>query len=61
MNWDNITKALAKIGYSGDMTLEVVGYMEGFENELLFDALCFASKVAHKLAEKVEAALHEGC
>lgn len=54
MNWDNITKAIAEADYSGELTLEVVGFLERLESDLLFDGLCFASKIAHRLVDKIE-------
>ena len=55
LKWEEITKALAEIGYDGYFTLEVPGYWPAFTAEEMPDAIALAAKVARKLADKVEA------
>ncbi len=56
MDWDDITKALAEINYSGNFTLEADGFLTGLgdDEDLLLDALIFMEKVSRKLMQKIE-------
>lgn len=56
-NWNAITKALAEIGFSGSMNLEVCGYYSAFPMEMIPAALRMAAQTARHLAGLVEAAL----
>lgn len=53
-NWEDITKALSEIGFSGAMNLEVLHYYEGFPDDLLPDAIRLAARAARKLADMTE-------
>ena len=53
-DWDAICRALAKIGYAGDMTLEVIGPFEKSGTELLPDALKYGAAVARELVRRIE-------
>lgn len=52
--WDRITDALAEIDYKGDMTLEIVGYIQRMPKELVPDALKLAAAVGRHLIKEVE-------
>jgi len=52
-NWDDITSALAEVGYTGDFTLEVFLFLKAFPTEALADALKLAHTVGRGLIEKV--------
>lgn len=54
-NWDAVTSALAGIGFTGAMNLEVLHFYERFPKEMLQDALDLAAATARKLADMVEA------
>ena len=49
LNWNAIMTALKKNGYMGDLTLEIVKYIQRFPNELIPDALKFAAVVGKHL------------
>lgn len=49
MNWDNIIEALREIKYQGDFNLEIVGYTEKYEAEMLPAALKFAADTGRYL------------
>jgi sugar phosphate isomerase/epimerase len=55
LKWNEITKALAEIGYDGCFTLEVSNYWNAFTAEEMPDAMAMAAKVARRLADQVEA------
>ena len=42
LNWHEIMTALKKNGYEGDLTFEIVTYLQKFPKELLLEALKFA-------------------
>ncbi len=48
-DWDKIMKALKNYGYEGDMTFEVLGYLNKLPNELLGAGLDFALSVGKHL------------
>lgn len=54
LNWDNITKALAAIHYSGEFTMEAINYESSFDNDLIFDAFKFEERVGRNLIAKIE-------
>lgn len=47
--WNDIMKALARIGYEGEFTFELSGYFRNLPKELLDDGLDFAQKVGRRL------------
>ena len=53
-NWDAVCRALAKIDYCGDFTLEILHFIDKYPPELLPAALEFACHVGHSLIDKVE-------
>ena len=53
-NWDAVTDALAAIGYTGFMNLEVLHFYEQFPDALVPNAIRMAAEVARKLADDVE-------
>lgn len=53
-NWDAITDALAEIGYTGWMNMEVLHFYEEFPDELVPAALRMAAAAARKLAKDFE-------
>ena len=60
-NWEEITSALAEIGFMGFMNLEVLHYYNRFPKAMIPDALKLAAASARTLAAMVEekkAALH---
>lgn len=56
-DWEAITDAIAKIGFTGMMNLEVLHFYEEFPKELIPAALRMAAASARLLADKVEAKL----
>ena len=55
-NWDAICEAFAKMGYEGDMTLELINPLSKASPELMPDSLRYAAAVARELVRKIEAA-----
>ena len=53
LNFDKIADALRKIGYQGDVTLEIPYFLEKFTDGELPDALALAAKVADALRQKI--------
>ena len=49
LNWDAIMTSLKKNGYEGDLTFEIVKYLENFPKELVLEALKFAVAVGKHL------------
>ena len=54
--WDEIVKALARIGYRGDLTLEALGYLRRYDAAMLPKALKFAEVTGRELIARFEAA-----
>lgn len=54
IDWDAVTDSLARIGYDGEMTLEIFGSLSRYPSELTDEALRFAARIASRLAEMVE-------
>lgn len=54
MNWDEICRAMADIGYSGDFTLEAILFYNNFFEDVVPDALKFMYKVAKSLVNRIE-------
>lgn len=52
-NWSAITQALAEIGYSGSMNMELCGFYHCFPQTLFSEALRIAACTARKLAQDV--------
>ena len=48
-NWENIMTALKEVGYKGDLTLEIIGWIPQYPNELLPQAMKFAAEVGKHL------------
>ncbi len=53
MDWDEICKAMAEIGYNGDFTLEAVCFFNNFADEFIPEALNFMYKTSKYLTEKI--------
>ena len=51
--WESVLTALKKIGYRGDLTLEIMFFLERFTPEELPAALCLAGEVALSFREKL--------
>lgn len=49
LNWENIMKALKKVEYKGELTFEIVKYLEKVPEEMLPSALEFANKIGRYL------------
>ncbi len=54
INWDNVCRALADVGYSGEITLEADYFMKNMDDELIPDAVKLLEASARHLARKVE-------
>lgn len=54
LDWNKIMTSLSSIGYDGDLTFELTGYLNSLPNDLLFDSLVFAEKVGRKLISEFE-------
>jgi len=55
VEWNRVMKALAKIGYTGDFTLEADGFFAGNPDELLPSALRHMAETGNYLIQKIEA------
>lgn len=53
LNWNNITKALADVGFDGDISLEVYQFLKRHDDEFLSEALKYAAKTAKHIVKKV--------
>lgn len=51
INWREVMLALKEIGYDGDVTYEIGGFLKKFPEELMMDALRFSEKVGRHLIE----------
>ena len=49
LNWDAIMTSLKKSGYDGELTFEIVKYLQKFPKELVLDALQFAAAIGKHL------------
>lgn len=56
LNWDEITKALGEIGYRGDLTFEILHFIDRYPPDFLPEALRFAAVTGKYLISKIEAA-----
>lgn len=59
MNFDSLTSALAKIGYSGDITLEADCFLKRFPDALVPAALAFSARIAAHLRDEVTAKIEK--
>ena len=55
MNWDEITRALADIDYSGEFTYEADNFLKNFDNAFKPEAVRFMVKRGRDLIAKIEA------
>jgi sugar phosphate isomerase/epimerase len=53
LNFDKIAETLRKVGYQGDVTLEIPYFLEKFTDGELPDALALSAKVADALRRKI--------
>lgn len=56
LNWDGITSALAEMGYSGDFTFEICGYLKRQDEANIPAALKFAEQTGRLLIDKISKA-----
>lgn len=54
LNWENITGALAEIGYEGDFTFEADSFYEGFPDALKRDACRLMERTGRYLIRRIE-------
>jgi sugar phosphate isomerase/epimerase len=54
LNWANIMQSLKAIGYTGDLTFEILNYLKKFPNELVEDSLKLAVSVGRYLISLCE-------
>ena len=55
LDWNEITRALHDIGYQGDFTLEIFGYLMKVDDQFMETALDFAAKTGRHLLKRIEA------
>lgn len=55
LNWDEMTKALGEIGYRGDLTLEILHFLDRYPPEMQPEALRFAADTGKYLIKQIEA------
>lgn len=56
LNWDGITRSLAKVGYQGDLTLEIFKALDRQDPQNLPAALKFAEQTGRLLIQKIRSA-----
>jgi len=54
LDWNEITSALAEIGYKGNLTLEIMHFIDRYPDDLQPMALTFACQVGRKLIKLIE-------
>lgn len=54
VNWEQVMKALAHIGYKGDLNYEASGFIKDIPAELRPDGLLYMAKVGHYLIGRFE-------
>lgn len=54
MNWEEICKAMADIGYKGNFTLEAICFFNNFSDEFIPEALSFMYKTSKFLVNKIK-------
>ena len=52
VEWESVMKALADIGYEGNLNYEAAGFLKNVPRELYEDALLYMAKVGHHLIER---------
>ncbi|MBR5586358.1 MAG: sugar phosphate isomerase/epimerase [Clostridia bacterium] len=57
LNWDEITSAFAEIGFCGDFSFELEGYLNRQKDEEVFEALKLAEKTGRQLINKIKKGL----
>ncbi len=59
-DWEEICRALAEIGYSGDVTFEIPGYLRRMPPELILEAMALAAATGRHLIRQIEAVQSAG-
>ena len=54
IEWESVMKALADIGYKGDLNYEAAGFLRGLPTELRADGLAYMAKIGHYLIGRFE-------
>lgn len=54
VNWEEVMKALAEIGYRGDLNYEASAFIKDIPTELYLDGLTYMAKVGHYLIGRFE-------
>ena len=54
VDWESVMKALADIGYKGDLNYEASGFIKDIPTELRPDGLAYMAKVGHYLISRFE-------
>ncbi len=54
VEWESVMKALADIGYNGDLNYEASGFIKNIPIALYTDGLAYMAKVGHYLIERFE-------
>jgi sugar phosphate isomerase/epimerase len=52
IRWEYVLEALAEINYTGDLTLELPGFIPKYSPNMLPEALAFAAGVGRKMVEQ---------
>lgn len=54
-DWEKIMKALKTVGYTGDLTLEILGFMKRADEAFMEESLQYAAKVGRHLIKMYDA------
>jgi sugar phosphate isomerase/epimerase len=54
VEWESVMKALARIGYKGELNYEAAGFLKKVPTELLTEGLAYMAKVGHYLIGRFE-------
>jgi sugar phosphate isomerase/epimerase len=54
VQWESVMKALADIGYEGDLNYEASAFLKNVPDALCPDGLAYMAKVGHHLIERFE-------
>ncbi len=54
LNWNEITKSLSEVGYNGELTLEVFGFLDKIDKDLIPKALEYSAATARNIADKIK-------
>jgi sugar phosphate isomerase/epimerase len=54
VDWESVMKALADIGYKGDLNYEASGFIKSIPRELRPDGLAYMAKIGHYLISRFE-------